>query len=86
MLVPGNAIQQSDLYIEWIVKVRHGWIVERQMPVFPDPRQTQLRFCGTQLLRIVPAGKLRVGCIAVDPIELFHRHPLGQVLAQEIEE
>ena len=79
-------IQLNDLYIEWIVEVRLGRIVEGQMPVFPNPRQAQLRFCGKQFLRIFPAGKLRVGCIAVDAEELFHRHPLGQMLAQKIEE
>ena len=79
-------IQLNDLYIEWIVKVRLGRIVKRQMPVLPNPRQTQLRFCGTQLFRIVPAGKLRVGRIAIDPKKLFHRHVLGQMLAKKIEE
>src|ERR1700677_1896928 len=71
LLLPGNTIQLNDFYLEWIVKVRLGRIVECQMAIFPDPRQAQLRFCGTQLFRIVPAAKLRVGRIAIDPEELF---------------
>ena len=79
-------IQLNDLYIEWIVEVRLGRIVEGQMPVFPNPGQTQLRVCCTQLFSVVAAGKLWVGCIAIDTKELFHRDPLGQMLAKKMDE
>src|ERR1700743_3129680 len=35
LLPPGDIIQLDDLYIQWIVKIRLGRIVKRQVPVFP---------------------------------------------------
>ena len=53
---------------------------------FPLSPPGTIAVSRTQLLRIVPAGKLRVGRIAIDPKKLFHRHVLGQMLAKEMEE
>ena len=82
LLLPACPIKLNNLHIYRIVEVGDGRVIERQMTVFSDTEETQLRIGGTDRFGVRAASSFRIIGASINFKEMLHLHFFGQPLAK----
>ena len=82
LLLPAHGIERYDLDHFRIVEVCLRGVVECQVSIFADAKQTELRTCGAKLFSIFLPHPIEIGGSSVNLGEFSQGNARGQILAQ----
>ena len=81
MLAPAGLVKFDD-EIRFLGFEICGRIVEREMPILPDPKQAELGINRAKRFAILARSSLGIGRVPVDFVERSHCDVCGETLAQ----